>query len=118
MVLPLIPIALAAAAGIGLEKGYSNLFGDGGDTKKDIKIGGEYHAPQEVYSPTTTYAQAYQLPDYNIAIDSPLAQVGSKKDQDVSPDISAGVSQVEGVNMTHIAIIGAVGLVLFGVVKK
>ena len=119
MVFPLFPLIGGALAGIGIEKGLTSLFGSTqGISKKDMKIGGEYHAPKEVFTPTTTYAQSYQYPDYNIAIHSPLAKVGSTKKAEIAPDISAGVSQSEGMNMTHIALIGAAGLVVYGVVKK
>ena len=118
MVFQLLPIIVGAVAAYGIGKGIDSVAEGAGDTKKELRIGGEYHAPQEVYSPTITDARVIQYPDYNIAVDSPLAQVGSKKEATASPDVAAGVAQAEGTNMTHIALIGAVGIVLYGLVKK
>jgi len=118
MVFPFIPIIVASVAGIGIEKGLSSVFAKdtvNSGTKKG-GIANVFHEPYETYSPTTTYAQSYQYPDYNIIIDSPLARAGSTKKSDVSPEVSAGVTT--GVNMTNIALIGAAGLILYGVVKK
>lgn len=118
----MLPIVGGALAGITLEKGLTSLFGGGGGPggKKDLKFEafGEHHAPYETWSPTTTYAQSYQMPDYNIIMDSPFARAGSKKEATVSPDVTAGVTKTEGVNMTHIAMVGAAALVLYGVTKK
>ena len=118
MVFHLLPILGSAVAAYGIGKGIDAVAEGSGDTKKELRIGGEYHAPQEVYSPTITDARVIQYPDYNIAVDSPLAQVGSKKEATAAPDVSAGVAQAEGTNMTHIALIAAAGMVLYGIVKK
>lgn len=118
MPLPLIPIAAAAAAGIG-----GTLLGGwlGGGKK------GEVHAPQEhyapVHAPVTSSAQTY-APTYQYQIESPSASMSSKKDlttkSEGSSDVAAPRSETatEGLDMTKIAIIGVVGLVVYGVVSK
>jgi len=119
MPLPLIPIAIAAAAGIGLEKGLSSLFDDAGDvgTKKGGLMN-EFHEPYENYSPTITDMRQVQLPDYQVQIDSPFGSQDMTKKQSMEPDISAGISQTEGTNMPLLVGLGVVGVIVYGVVTK
>lgn len=118
MVLPLFPIVASAGVGMLTMAGLKDVFGGNGTTKKDTKIGGEYHAAQETYAPTLTDARVIQYPDYNIVMDSPLASIDTKKTATSSPDVSAGSQPTSGTNMTTLAIIGAAGLIVYGVVKK
>ena len=139
MVLPLIPIAiggLSAGAGFGL----GSLFGGG--SKKEIHAPKEYFAPtiSSVYAPTDARqlqfapvsSYAYQGSTY--IIDSPGAvskkeqamETVSRPEQRGAWDLPIGVAQspehkpgdTAGVNMTHIAIIGAVALVAVTVLGK
>ena len=119
MPLPLIPIAVAIVAGIGIEKGLTSLFsapsGDIG-TKKG-GIGTTYHEPYSHYAPVTTDMRQIQLPDYQVQIDSPFAQQDLSKKQTQEPDIT-GATQKSGADLTMLALIAAGGLVVYGVVKK
>lgn len=120
MPIPLIPIAVAAVAGIGIEKGFKSLFGDdGGDVGvKKSGIGNVFHEPYEQYAPTHTDMRQIQLPDYQVQVDSPFARQDLTKKQTQEPDISGGATATTGINPTHIALIGAGALVLYGVTKK
>lgn len=134
--LPLLPIAIA---------GLGGGFGLGSWLSKGKK---EIHAEKEYYAPTTTKIHAptyapqlqfapvtsYAYQGATTIISSPgavvkkqqIMEVVSKPEQAGSWDFPIGVTQdpthtpgdVSGVNMTHIAIIGAVSLVAFAVIKK
>lgn len=130
MAWPLIPIALAGIGG-GLAGGFiSNVFG--GASKKEQSVS-ETHAAYEHYAPITTDARstsrAYS-PSVIYQIESPGAYI-SKKDTTTAesasdPTIrqersetggpSAGIT--EGTDLTKIALIGAGGLIVYGVVKE
>ena len=115
MVLPLIPIAASGIAG-GLLGG---LLGGG---KK-----AEYHAEKEHYAPVsapvTTTSRIF-APTYQYQIESPSATMVSKKTLTAKARGEAEVSTprtetvTEGMDMTKIAIIGVVGLIVYGVVSK
>lgn len=116
MVLPLIPIAAAGIAG-GLLGG---LLGGVG-SKKEIHATKEHYAP--VSAPVTTKSEVF-APTYQYQIDSPYAEMISKKDITAKARGEADVSTprtesvTEGMDMTKIAIIGVIGLVAYGVVSK
>jgi hypothetical protein len=129
MVAPLIPIA-AAGVGGGLLGGVLGSFFSG--SKKDYSVH-EIHAQKEHYAPTTTDARAFSrvfAPTYQYQIQSPDAYMSSKKDTAASarsaPDIipqrsqegGPGIESLEGADLTKIALIGAVGLIGYGVVKE
>ena len=130
MVLPLLPIAIAGVGG-GLAGGLvSSFFGGGG--KKDVGVS-EVHAPKEHFAPVTTHAPSISRiysPSVMYQIESPGARM-SKKDimtakSEADPFIapmrydpgapSAGIT--EGTDLSKIALIGAVGLIAYGVVSK
>lgn len=115
MVWPLIGAGLAGVAG-GV---VGSIFGGG---KK-----GEIHATKEHFAPVNTDARSISkvfAPTYQYQIESPNATITSKKDISSSarsdPDVSASRSEedVEGTDLTKIAIIGAVAFVGYGVVKE
>lgn len=138
MVLPLIPLAMFGG-GLAGGAGLGSLFGGG---KKEIHAPQEYyaptitdiyaptHAPQLQFAPVTSYA--YQ--GATTIISSPgavskkeqIMDVDSRPEQAGAWDFPIGVTQapehapgdVAGVNMTHIAIIGAIALVAFAVIGK
>jgi len=142
MVLPLIPIAIAGAGGLG-GFGLGSLFGKG---KKE-----EVHAPYEYYAPTTSVIEAepYQhfAPQVQFApitsyayqgattiISSPGAvakkiisqEAISKPEQAGRWDFPVSVTQapehkpgdVSGTNLTHIALIAVVGAAAIMFIKK
>lgn len=123
MVFPLIPVAIAGIGGSILGGGLMSVFGSG---KKDYS---EHHAPQEHYAPVATDARSTSeiwSPTYIYQIDSPEGFI-SKKDTNVAesqatPKISSmredPTSISEGTDMTKLAIIGAVGIVAYGLVSK
>ena len=113
MVLPLI--AIAAGVGGGL------LGGLLGGSKKEIHATKEHYAP--VNAPVSSIAKTY-APTYQYQIDSPYAEMTSKKDLITKASAEGEISTprvettTEGMDMTKIAIIGVVGLVAYGVVSK
>jgi len=141
MAFPLIPVLVGAGIGAGGAT-LGGLFGKG--KKEEIKHAPyEYYAPtvSEVYSPTYSpqiqmspqYTYAYQGGTYIIG--SPSAT--SKKEQEVRSELipkqegtwklPISVSQEPthspvqggvGTDLTKIAIIGAVGLIAYGVISK
>ena len=118
MVLPLIPIIVGAFAGMTAEKGLDSIFGGSGTTKKDTKIGGEYHAAYEQYAPVQSYAPQIQYPDYQIMIDSPLSKQTLSKKQESSPELSGGAASGLDIPIIPLAVLGVAGLVVYGVVSK
>ena len=139
MVLPLIPIAVAALAG-GASAGIAgSLLG----TKKGDQItyapqtADVYHSPYETYQPTTLYApqQTITMPSYQVSMGSTSSpqtmstrtdatqQVRQQPDyyQPVSyptQSSSAGsASEGDGKTLILIALIAAGGLVAYGVLK-
>lgn len=129
MVLPLIPVALAGIGG-GVAGGLvSSLLGGG--SKKDYAVS-EQHSPYEHYAPVTTDASALTqtfAPTYQYQIESPESYMSSKKDISAaatsSPEISPsrtheapGISSVEGTDMTKLVVVGAIGLIAYGLVTK
>lgn len=130
MVLPLIPLAIAGIGG-GIAGGIVSSF-FGGGSKKDYAVH-ETHAPHEHFAPVTTDARSTAqtfAPTYQYQIDSPDSSMTSKKVAESAsssrPEISpsrtqeggAGISAVEGTDMTKLALIGAVGLIAYGAVSK
>jgi len=120
MVLPLIPIVIGAVAGMGVEKGFTSLFGGSGGVSGTKKggIANVYHEPYEQYAPTITDMRQVQLPDYQIQVDSPFARQDMTKKQSMEPEISGGASAESGINPTTLMLIAAGGLVVYGVTKK
>ena len=119
MVLPLIPIVVATVAGMGIEKGFRTIFPEsGGDIGvKKGGIGTTYHEPYSHYAPTSVDMRQIQLPDYQVAVDSPFARQDITKKQIQEPDVTGAV-QKTGADLTMLALIGAGALVVYGVVKK
>ena len=118
MVLPIIPIVVGTVAGIGLEKGFTSLFGGEGDVGvKKTGIGTTFHEPFSQYAPTTVDMRQVQLPDYQVAVDSPFARQDIKKTQTQEPDVTGAVTS-EGVDLTMIALIAAGALVVSKVIEK
>ena len=128
MVVPLIPIIAVGAAGV-LGTIAGSIFG-GGSKKQGVT---ETHATQEHYAPTITDARSTSQvfsPTYQYQISSPDASMVSKKtatatatsDPTVSPSRTqeggAGISSMEGVDMTKIALIGGAALIGYGIVKE
>ena len=115
MVLPLIAIA-AAGVGGGLLGGLL-----GGGSKKEIHATKEHYAP--VHAPVSSIAKTY-APTYQYQIDSPYAEMTSKKDLVTKAAAKGEVTTprvettTEGMDMTKIAIIGVIGLVTYGLVSK
>lgn len=123
MPLPLIPIAIvggaAMLAGMGIEKGFDKIFpDDAGVGSKKTSIGSTHYEPYSHYSPTTTDMRQIQLPDYQIMVDSPFSRQDLTKKQTQEPDIDAGVTSEAGADLVPLVLIGAVGLIAYGVVKK
>ena len=139
MVLPLIPIAVAALAG-GASAGIaSSLLG----TKKGDQItyapqtADVYHSPYETYQPTTLYApqQTITMPSYQVSIGSASSPQTMSTRTDATQQVrqqpeyyqpvtyptqssSAGsASEGDGKTMMIIALIAAGGLVAYGVLK-
>lgn len=130
MVFPLIPIV--AGAGVGM---FGSLLW--GDSKKQSQQMGSTYAPQttRTYSPTTseitTYAQQYaHAPTINIS--SPFGSGADITKKDVitqDPQISPTTSVVptvapsqsaqsqSGLDLVPIAIIGALGLIGYALLK-
>lgn len=135
MVLPLLPIA-AAGVGGGIAGGLiASVFG--GTSKKEQAVQAvETHAPYEIFQPTTVDARSISevySPTSIIQIESPYAQArsateitskaASRAEADpkfwqpsTGPSPTAGIT--EGVDLSKIALIGAVGLIGYGVVKE
>lgn len=144
MVLPLIPIAIAGLGGAG-GFGLASWLGRGKKQMAEIHAPQEYYAPtittieaepyqyyapQVQFAPVTTYG--YVGP--TTIIDSPGARV--KKEQiidvisqptqrgawefpiDVTQAPEHRPGDIAGVNMTHIAIIAAVGVIGYSLLKK
>lgn len=113
MVLPLLPVAAAAIAGLF----GGSLLGGLPD------IGTEYHAEKEHYQPQITYAPvtSIQHPDYQIMIESPMGVQTSKKamktTSDVSPEQSYEPSTAEGIPIVPIAILAAITFIGVSYVK-
>lgn len=141
MVLPLVPVAIGAAAGIG-----GGMLAEGllhsGDTKKGTTItnaqqyANTYHQPFETYQPTTLYAPQQQItmPSYLVSIGSSQSPQSNTTRQNATQDISqyptydqpttypnqsnsAGSSGFDSTTMLIVALIAAGGLVAYGVVK-
>ena len=118
MVLPLIPILVGTVAGIGIEKGLTSVFGGGDVGVKKGGIGTTYHEPFSQYAPTTVDMRQIQLPDYQVAVDSPFARQDITKKQTMEPEISGGAVAETGADLTMLALIGVAGLIVYGVIKK
>lgn len=118
-VVKLAPLIVGTVAGMGIEKGFRKIFPEsGGDIGvKKGGIGTTYHEPYSHYAPTTVDMRQVQLPDYQVAVDSPFARQDITKKQTQEPDIT-GATQRTGADLTMLALIGAGGLVLYGVLKK
>ena len=139
MVLPLIPIAVAALAG-GASAGIAgSLLG----TKKGDQItyapqtADVYHSPYETYQPTTLYApqQTITMPSYQVSMGSDSSPQTMSTRTDATQQVrqqpeyyqpvtypnqssSAGsASEGDGKTMMVIALIAAGGLVAYGVLK-
>jgi len=139
MVLPLIPIAVAALAG-GASAGIaSGLLG----TKKGDQItyapqtADVYHSPYETYQPTTLYApqQTITMPSYQVSMGSDSSPQTMSTRTDATQQVrqqpeyyqpvtypkqssSAGTaSEGDGKTLVLIALIAAGGLVAYGVLK-
>lgn len=136
MVLPLIPIAIAGAGGLG-GFGLGSLFGGG---KKEIHATKEYyaptiskvyaptHAPQLQFAPVTSYA--YQGATTIISSPGAVAKkvvtqdVVSKPAQKGTWELPIDISQepkhtkdIAGTNLTHIALIAVVGAAVIMFIK-
>lgn len=117
MPLPIIPLAAVAAAGVGGGL-LGGLLGGG---KKEIHATKEHYAPVDI--PIRSQVEIF-APSYQYQIDSPYAEMTSKKDISAKASGEADVTTprtettTEGMDMTKIAIIGVIGLVAYGVVNK
>ena len=140
MVLPLIPLAVGGLIGAG----GGALGGMLGGKKQTIEKHAAYeyyapttssvyspsYAPQTQYSPVTSYA--YQGATYIINSPEAISKKEQKASQESIPSqrgewaFPIEVSQEPkhtkdisgGLNLTHLAIIGVIGLVAYGVVSK
>ena len=117
----LIPVVIGAVGALGVDKVIDSIFPEArGDTNIGVKKGGigtTYHEPYSEYAPTTVDMRQIQLPDYQVAVDSPFARQDITKKQMQKPDIT-GATQKTGADLTMLALIGAGALVIYGVVKK
>ena len=141
MVLPLIPIAIAGIGGGALGGVLGGILG--GSKKEeliqqqqpsiDVVVEAEpyqHYQPEIQYSPQ--YQYGYQAPSY--IIESPGARLSKKQIMEaelkpeqtgrwetpttVTPTQTLEQKATEGTNMLHLAIVGAVGLVAYGLVSK
>lgn len=140
MALPLIPVALGAAAGIGggmLAEGILNNTKKSGVTYAPQNAN-VYHAPYENYQPTTMFApqQVITMPSYQVSLGSSHSPQTMTTKQTATQDIgqyptydqpttypsqssSAGSSGgFDSKTMILIALIAAGGIIVYGVVGK
>jgi hypothetical protein len=139
MVLPLVPIAVAALAG-GASAGIAgSLFGSkkGDQITYAPQTADVYHSPYETYQPTTLYApqQTITMPSYQVSMGSASSPQTMSTRTDATQQVrqqpeyyqpvtyprqesSAGTaSEGDGKTMMIIALIAAGGLVAYGVLS-
>ena len=129
--LPAIGYLGAGAVGVATGLATSWLFGSKKGAEQTPSAA-EYHSPYETYQPTDarSTSQVYS-PSVIYQIESPGAEI-TKKDTvtaesrasaqpyfwQPSTAPSASASTTEGLDLTKIAIIGAVGIVAYGLVSN